>query len=232
VEHVGPVGLGVADADADAACAEGGPALAGAAAQAVHPLVAEVKFNREVEQFKAQSARMRARGILLVEVAAPTVTVAFATPHIRPQGIVTAVRFDYSDYDLLPPSLTFVDAFSGERLAADQLLTWMVRGIQQPMPQIPGLPEGAPGAQPMLVTQQPLIQNHDGGWPFLCLPGVREYHEHPGHSGDPWELYRTTGAGSLVRLVDTIHKYAVEPISDWGVQILHRVGFSIGQLPT
>lgn len=201
--------------------------------QTVHPIVADLKFQREVEQFMAQAARMRARGVLLIEVAEPTVTIAFATHQIRPQGIVTAVRFDYGDYDLLPPSLTFVDPFSGERLLAEQLFTRMFRSVEQPMPQGLDLPEGAQGAvQAMMVTQQPLIQNHEGGWPFLCLPGVREYHEHPGHSGDPWELHRTTGAGSLVRLVDTIYKYAVEPVAEWGVQMVPRVGFNVGQFPT
>src|SRR6185437_3217307 len=38
--------------------------------------------------------------------------------------------------------------------------------------------------------------------PFLCLAGVREYHEHPAHTGDSWWVHRTTGAGSLSHLLN------------------------------
>lgn len=200
--------------------------------QALHPRVAAAKFDREVSQLLEQTDRMRRRGVLVLDVAAPVVQVAFALPHIKPAGIVTAVRFDYTDYDLQPPSIWFVDPFSGERLRPEQMHTQMLRGVEQPLG-VPGFDVG-PNGQPMqstIVVPQPLIQAHDGGWPFLCLPGVREYHEHPGHTGDPWELHRTAGAGSLVRLVETIVKYAVEPVADWGVQLVPRVGFNIPNPP-
>lgn len=178
---------------------------------------------------------MRTRGVLLLEATAPTVLVAFAVPQIQPPGILVAVKFDYTDYDLQPPSAMFVNPFTGERLQTEQLHTQMLRGIEQPLVPIPGAPEIAPGPgvpdQPRLLLHQPLIMAHEGGWPFLCLPGVREYHNHPGHSGDPWELHRPAGAGNLVRLVETICKYAVEPIIEWGVRLVPQVGFNVGQPP-
>ena len=176
---------------------------------------------------------MREHGVLLLDVTAPNVLVAFATPQLRPAGIVVTALFDYTDYDLQPPSVIFVDTFTGERVKLEQMHTQMVRGIPQPFPiAAPEQPaaDGNP-IQPTMLVAQPLIQEHEGGWPFLCLPGVREYHDHPGHSGDPWELHRTTGAGSLVRLVETIRKYAIEPIPDWAVQLVSRVGFQQGPPP-
>jgi hypothetical protein len=203
------------------------------AGHAVHPQVAAPKFDREMAQFRAQTSRMREHGVLLLDVTPPAVLVAFAAPQLQPAGIVVAVMFDFTDFDLQPPSVTFVHAFTGERLRLDQMHTQMVRGIEQPLQLPEGMqspPDGNP-FQPTVVVPQPLIQAHDGGWPFLCLPGVREYHAHPGHTGDPWELHRTTGAGSLVRLIDTIRKYAVEPIQEWGVQLIPRVGFNQGPPP-
>ena len=43
--------------------------------------------------------------------------------------------------------------------------------------------------------------------PFLCIAGVKEYHDHPGHSGDPWEMHRSSGGGRLIRLLEVISKY-------------------------
>lgn len=68
--------------------------------------------------------------------------------------------------------------------------------------------------------------------PFLCLAGVREYHEHPAHSGDVWELHRTEGAGRLVRLLEIVSKYGVEPIVSLQVQLIPKItGFSFGTPP-
>jgi hypothetical protein len=50
-----------------------------------------------------------------------------------------------------------------------------------------------------MLISQPLTQpDATGEAPFLCIAGVREYHDHPGHSGDSWDLHRTTGAGRVV----------------------------------
>lgn len=68
--------------------------------------------------------------------------------------------------------------------------------------------------------------------PFLCVAGVREYHDHPAHSGDPWELHRTTGAGSLVRLLDLIHTYGPGAVSGWGVALVPQVSLAFGQPPS
>jgi hypothetical protein len=61
-----------------------------------------------------------------------------------------------------------------------------------------------------------LIQSHQPHHlPFLCLPGVREYHEHPAHSNDPWLGYRNSGEGTLGFLIDQLHLYGSNPISSY-----------------
>lgn len=36
------------------------------------------------------------------------------------------------------------------------------------------------------------------------MPGIRQYHEHPQHSGDDWLLHRDNGEGSLATICDRI----------------------------
>ena len=69
--------------------------------------------------------------------------------------------------------------------------------------------------------------------PFLCIAGVREYHDHPGHSGDAWELHRRSGAGRFVRLLETITKYGVQPITEYHVSLVPQVsGFVQKEVPS
>jgi hypothetical protein len=96
---------------------------------------------------------------------------------------------------------------------------------------IPGLPAGA--AIPQLVQHQLLMQSYgDADAPFLCLAGVREYHNHPGHSGDAWELHRASGAGRLVRLIEIIDRYGTAPITGYNLQLDVKIaGFSQQVVP-
>lgn len=75
-----------------------------------------------------------------------------------------------------------------------------------------------------MVTDQPLMQWYGpDDTPFLCLAGVREYHEHPAHSGDSWLLHRAAGAGRFVRLLEVIDKYGVRPISGYNVELKPQI---------
>lgn len=202
---------------------------------AVNPAVARVKFDREVGQFRDVADHFRQKGVFLLQVDHPAVLVLFTAPQLTPPGLVMAVLFDYADFDLKPPSIRFVNPFTGIPYTKQQLPTEMPRAVEVPVPEgfpLPVAPQvGGAGSRTMMVTHQPLIQVHEGGVPFLCVPGVREFHEHPGHTGQPWELERTTGAGSLVRLVEMIHKYAIEPIGGWSVNLVPQVGFGISEPP-
>ena len=221
--------------------------------QFVDPAVSRRKFDRETAEFRSEAAEYGRRGWFLAEAEFPHALVILATAKTRPISILSGVWFDYSNYDAVPPSVRLVHPLTREPYKLSELPTRLLRMPAPPdageaaRPQPPGvaqvlLPPGVaqvlpPGvaqalAQAQLVAPQPLMQGYGGDdIPFLCMAGVREYHEHPAHSGDHWESYRTSGAGRLVRLVETISKYGLEPIKGFEVQMVPKVGFLLGVPP-
>jgi Predicted metal binding domain len=201
--------------------------------QFVDPTVSRAKFDRELADFRALESDYRRRGWLLVSAGFPEVLVVLAAPQLSPPAIVAGVRFDYSNYDSIPPSVQLVDPFTGDPYRGSELPTTLKRAVESPGAPIPGL-QLPPGAEAKFVTHQPLMQAYGpDDIPFLCLAGVREYHSHPGHSGDAWELHRTTGAGRLVRLLEVISTYGVQPISDYQVSLVPEItGFVQKEVPT
>jgi hypothetical protein len=162
------------------------------------------KFEAEVALLRRHGDRLVKMGVHLTRVRQPEIDfvfiadkplqIALATPRLRldpatmiatqefvPAGgaIVTpfsswafGVRLDLSGYDQRAPSVSFRSA-----------RTW------EPLP-FAALPLGhvTDGAVKMRV----LIQEHPATkHPFLCIRGVREYHEHPQHDGDHWAMYRS-----------------------------------------
>jgi hypothetical protein len=202
------------------------------AAQFADPVVSRTKFEREISDYRQFSAKYRERGWFLIEAEFPKVVVVLAAAKLRPPAMVMGVEFDYSNYDALPPSVRIVNPFTGEPYRTKELPTALNRSLppqEIPVPVIPGIP----GAQKMMVQGvQSYLQSYGPEEiPFLCLAGVREYHEHPAHSGDLWELHRRTGAGRLVRLLEVIHRYGIEPITGFAVQFIPQVGLEFGQPP-
>lgn len=202
-------------------------------AQYVDPQVSRTKFDREIAEYRQVERDYLRRGWLLVRADFPSVLVALAAPQLRPPAIVTGVAFDYTNYDMEPPSVRLVNSFTEEPYKAKDLPTHLKRSVETDGPPIPGL-QLPLGAQARFMAQQPLMQWYGpDDTPFLCLAGVREYHDHPGHSGDSWELHRRTGAGRLVRLLETITKYGVEPISDYQIALQPRIaGFVQHEVPS
>jgi len=194
--------------------------------QSTDPRVSRTKFDREVGEFKELEADYRARGWLLLSAAFPTVLVALAAPQLNPPAMVTGVQFDYTNYDSEPPSVRLVNPFTGVPYLAKELPTALNRVESGQELELPGLPAGG---RLKMQTVQPLMQFHTPDEvPFLCLPGVREYHEHPAHSGDPWQLHRPTGAGRLVRLLQIIYRYGVQPLSGYNVTLVPQVSLRVG----
>lgn len=198
--------------------------------QYADPQVSRAKFDREIAEFRALGEHHRKRGWLLVHAEYPTALLVLATPKTSPSTIVTGVSFDYSNYDAAPPSVRLVHPFSGEPYTLAQLPTQLNRAMPTQPFAIPGQAAGQP--QLLFQAQQPLMQAHaPEDIPFLCLAGVREYHDHPAHSGDLWELHRASGAGRLVRLLEIISRYGVEPITGFAVQLAPQVSFAFAQPP-
>lgn len=200
--------------------------------QSVDPEVSRAKFNREIEDFRGLAPQYGARGWFLVEAQFPHVFVCLAAPQLRPSPLVTGVTFDYTDYDLQPPSVRLVNPFTREPWKGDELPTTLRRRTQGGPMVIAGLqlPPGA--AMPQIIQEQPLMQAYPDGIPFLCIAGVREYHEHPAHSGDLWELHRPAGAGRLVRILEVIDTYGIRPMNGYNVALSPQItGFTQGDPP-
>ena len=200
--------------------------MVNAAEQHVDPTVSRTKFDREITEYLSLEADYRARGWFLVKADWPVAVVVLASNKTSPPAIVTAVQFDYTNYDAEPPSVRMIDPFSGRFLLSKELPTRLHRAI--PGPEMP-MPDGTKVQQ---VSVQELMQAHSPeDLPFLCVAGVREYHDHPGHSGDPWEIHRTAGEGRLVRLLEVISKYALEPVTGFHVNLVPHVTFAVSEPP-
>ena len=167
----------------------------------VDPELTHLKFDEAVNQLCAQRAVLETRGLFLlgapkypaIEILfVPRRTLQFGMPIqqsgsiLLPPGaaaIGTAElrglsarafkgRFELDDFDLRPPSLQFRDPWTDELLDYNT----MFRAFEY---------ERQRKAHLVLLADHPTERR-----PFLCLRGIREYHEHPQHSGDDWLLYR------------------------------------------
>ena len=209
--------------------------------QFADPAVSRRKFDREIAEFRSHADEYRRRGWLLAEAEFPHALVILATAKTQPISILCGVWFDYSNYDAAPPSVRLVHPLTREPYRWSELPTQLLR---MPAPRDAGeaaqaLPPGVAqalaqgGAQAQLVVPQPFMQpsGDDDIPPFLCIAGVREYHEHPAHSGDHWLSHRTSGAGRLVRLVQIISKYGLETIVGFEVQMTPKIRFRAGIPP-
>lgn len=165
----------------------------------VDPAVTHLKYDREVARLQEQRGELEKRGIFLLGstifpyidlVYVPRQRLGAVIPLTQqgglflPEGARTAIEvpslsasafkahFDLSNYDLDAPSLEFRDPWTDQPLQYGT----MFRALQ--------FDQHRKG-QLVLLDDHPLTHK-----PFLCLRGIREYHEHPQHSGDEWLLYR------------------------------------------
>ena len=197
--------------------------------QIVDPAVSRRKFYREIAQFRRKADEYGRRGWFLTHAKFPYALVILATAKTQPTSVLCGVWFDYSNYDASPPSVQLVHPLTREPYKFSELPTQLPKRQAQPEA---AQAHPSNGPQLQLVTAQPLMQAHGNDEiPFLCIAGVKEYHEHPAHTGDHWDLYRTSGAGRLVRLVEIISKYGLETIESFEVQMVPKVMFHCGMPP-
>lgn len=173
--------------------------LGRAALTRVDPAVCELKFEREVQRLADQRLVLESHGIFVLgNPTFPNVDLLYVHRHELslvlpvqqsgliqlPTGFTTAApmaglaprafraRFNLTDYDLRAPSLEFRDAWTGVPLKYNEC----PRAFEYEKHRLAHL---------VLLDDHPSTHK-----PFLCLRGIREYHEHPQHSGDDWLLYR------------------------------------------
>ncbi len=170
----------------------------------VDPDVTRRKVERDLELWEKNSNH-RERGWLLLDYNenVPAIDIGFLARLSINAGItflpamVCAIRLSYENYDLWPPSLTFIDVFSREPTRPH------VRAIA-PTPE---------GPRDVLIDSHPSTAQ-----PFLCFPGIREYHSHPQHTGDDWLLHRSRQEGSVSIICERI----------WRLMVRNVLGLSVG----
>ncbi len=190
----------------------------------VDPAVSRAKFQREVEQFKAQLDAHHRRGIWLVDDRFPEVFIVLMSTRALPITAVFGVVINFDNYDVEPPSVQFVHPVTRQPLKAGELPHGMPRLKRVIGPG--GVPETGPGGEAVFEPQQ-LIQFEDPQRPaFVCLRGVREYHDHPAHTGDSWWLHRGTGVGTLAYLVNILATYGIDIVQGIKLQV-QLAGFNV-----
>lgn len=172
--------------------------------------VSRRKFDFELNQFLDLKESNRKRGIILLDASFPNIYLAFSSIRLNPSPIVFAVMINYDNYDLEPLSVQFINPFSYEPIkfsihVGSQFLR-KISDNQQP---------------------QPLLQQNNGKPPFICIPGVREYHNHPGHTGDNWLLHRNRGEGTLGFIVDKLYDYGISAIACYQIPGINIQGSNI-----
>jgi hypothetical protein len=184
------------------------------------------------------------RGWFLVRAQYPEVFVLMSAPHLRPFGIHYALVIDFTDYDLIAPSVRFVNPFTRETLTRNEVLPLHKRSAAGPAVAPPPSPvienananvKGGEGeASPdVALTSLPsigrlqtgnLVQGHDGHAGFLCVEGTREYHAHPYHSNNPWLAHRDKGIGCLHYLLDVVWRHGILPLLAYQVVMNIQIG--------
>lgn len=161
------------------------------------------KLARQLAQWRANEALYSRRGWILLDVSHLTVTVGFLAS--VPAGgrswpvMTTCVRLEYDNFDLWPPSVVFLDPFTR----------------QPAMPLVQAPDQVGEEIRDALVFGHPFT-----GLPFLCLPGVREYHTHPQHTGDDWLLHRNAGAGNLTVICERVWRRMARNVLGVNIQVV------------
>jgi Predicted metal binding domain len=190
--------------------------------------VSKLKFEQEIGRLDAQSETLKKHGIVVQKILFPFVEAIFiprsnlklqlpvelppgATLPQLPPGIILppgakmqfltaidipslaarafGVKISLEDFDQRAPSVVFCDPFTWEELPYEKLHR--------------GNHIGDNGtAFNVILGGHPLTKK-----PFLCMRGIREYHEHPQHTGDDWMQYRKHVG--LFSTLDTIWKTCV-----------------------
>lgn len=189
----------------------------------VDPAISRAKFEHELATYRQLEDDHMRRGWWLLAAEFPEVFIVFATARVKPPAVVFGAVLNFSNYDLWPPSVRLVDPFTREPYAQKALPNHLLRRV--PTSATQGVADGE-------AQVQALMQAHsENDVPFLCVPGVREYHQHPGHSGDSWLLHRGRGEGTLFFLIEKLYQYGVQPIDAYEIRMVPQIRFGQSQVP-
>jgi hypothetical protein len=186
--------------------------------------VTRKKFALQAQSFLKRAADYRKEGIICVSLEFPvfefvflakassfTVPINLQHPngqfesgqiniHREIPFYLFSIRLDYSNFDTQPPSLRFIEPFTSQLTKALGTVPIITPGQQNKNSIIDKKFE---------TQNQSLLIDDPEGKLFICLRGLREYHEHPQHNGDSWYLYRLKGKGDVLTILDQLQVYAV-----------------------
>lgn len=169
--------------------------------QLVPPEISRKKLREQLDQWHQNRDVYRRRGWILLAARDLTVEVGFlASVAFGDQQLsvmTAAIRLTYDNYDVWPPSLEFIDPRTGDPASP-------------PVQALDRFEEGVRNA---------LLVDPEAGRPFICVPGVREYHSHPQHSGDDWLLHRNSGAGKLAVVCDIVWRRMARNVIGLSVEL-------------
>ncbi|MCE5205128.1 MAG: hypothetical protein LLF80_03365 [Porphyromonadaceae bacterium] len=180
--------------------------------QYVDPEVTKIKFEQELKEFRELENEYRKKGVICYKITSLSINLIFAVPHLKPQPIAFAVNIDYTNWDVEPPSITFVDPFTDKVLQREEV---KIKFFQVKDKNAIKIVNGQ-------IAEPDLLQ--PGNPPFFCIPGVKEYHAHAAHSGDSWMLHRKQGEGKLCVLIDQLYSHSIAQSSNFVMSI--NIGFN------
>lgn len=186
------------------------------------PSVSRRKFEREVAMAQALPYWQR-QGVWILRAEFPIVLVAFVSLKPTPwcPSVIAAVHIDFSDYDARPPSIKFVDPITEVPISIAELRHHFPRAAKFQLD---------PTSNQLRPTAHTtFVQSFDKVKAFLCLPGVREYHECSGHSGDSWFAHRRPNGGHLVHLLTVLQRHGPGALHDLGIQVQFVPNFLLYQ---
>jgi hypothetical protein len=173
----------------------------------IDPKVSRRKFNKEVKSLLNLKDDLRKRGWIIENIDYPIVRVTFLAIGVTPPMAFLTVDIDFANYNICAPSVRFLHPVTFAPLyvnAIRKLATGESRNL--------------------MINAHP-----DTKESFLCLPGIYEYHIHPEHDGDSWDIHRYSGEGTLYFILENIWKYCIKGISTYLLQIqlqLPQIGVS------
>lgn len=168
----------------------------------VDPVVSAAKLTRQLDDWETNAEIYHERGWQLLGSEDLWVEVAFTSrlpigPFQDLLATPLAVRISFENYDVWAPSVRVIDPLTRRWLGVPRLRA----------PDFANADASGPPTD-LFVDGHP-----ETGRVFLCIPGVREYHSHPEHSGDDWLLYRGRGFGTLGQLCELLWRLTTRTVT-------------------
>lgn len=215
----------------------------GSSVVVVDPSISRAKFERELDAFWRYKDMYAQRGCFIVSATFPEVRAIFCATKTKPPAVVFGALMCFDNYDFWPPSVKLANPFTFIPYKTNELPTKLPHtlpaGAQMNIPDLLGqlgaqLPPGVQVSQVRQVQQvHEFVQSFTAdGEPFICMPGIREYHNTPAHTGDVWLRHRGKGEGTLDFLLNKLLRYGVEPLSGYQIGLQPVItGFTPYEFP-